>query len=142
MDKWDERFLSMAETVASWSKDPSTGVGAVIVDKDHRVVSLGFNGFPRGIKDDERSQDRALKYEMTIHAEVNAILFAKQSLLGCTLYSYPLAPCGRCASVIAQSGISRIVSPVVKEQRWLESCGLGKAILEEAGVGYELVGNE
>lgn len=139
MTKWDDRFLSLAKTVSTWSKDPSTGVGAVIVDAQHRVVSLGFNGFPRGIQDDERSQNKALKYEMTIHAEINAILFAKQSLHGCTLYVYPLTPCGRCASIIAQSGISRVVGPTVKVERWVESCQLGQDILKEAGVASFLV---
>lgn len=139
MTKWDDRFLSLAKTVSTWSKDPSTGVGAVIVDAQHRVVSLGFNGFPRGIKDDERLSNRTQKYEITIHAELNAILFAKHPLDGCTMYVYPLPPCGRCAAMVAQSGISRIVSLDVKEERWKESCGLGQNILKEAGVASFLV---
>lgn len=138
MNKWDLRFLQVARLVAGWSKDPSTGVGAVIVDELNRVVSLGFNGFPRGVTDDARAQDRAIKYEMTVHAEVNAILFAGRSLVGCTLYGWPLSPCGRCASIIAQSGISRVVSVVTANERWVESCGLGERVLREAGVGFRL----
>ncbi len=138
MSKWDNRFLSLAKTVASWSKDPSTGVGAVIVDKDNRIVSLGFNGFPRGVKDDDRLNDREKKYEITVHAELNAILFARTPVDGCTIYTYPLPPCSRCASTIIQSGIVRSVAPVIDEPRWIESCKLGQSILEEAGVQYYL----
>lgn len=134
MSKWDKRFLDLAKTVASWSKDPSTGVGAVVVDKDHRIVSLGFNGFPRGVKDDERLKDRDTKYEVTVHAEVNAVLFAQRNLTGCTCYIWPLPCCARCASILVQSGIDRVVSVQVTEPRWIESCKLGQSLLEEAGV--------
>lgn len=139
-NKWDTRFLLLAKTVSTWSKDPSTRVGAVVVDRDHRIVSIGFNGFARGVKDDERLNDRATKYEMTVHAEINAILFAKTDLRDCTIYVWPLPPCGRCASVIIQSGISRVVAPVLTEIRWIESCLLGQRLLEEAGVQYFLNG--
>lgn len=140
MSKWDSRFLSLAKEVSTWSKDPSTGVGAVIVDKDHRLVSVGFNGFPRGIKDDERLNNRELKYEYTIHAEVNAVLFAKQPLDDCTIYVWPLPPCSRCAAILAQSGIARVVSQAVTEERWKESCGHGESLLKEAEVDYYLTG--
>ena len=92
MNKWDERFMKLAEHVASWSKDPSTKVGAVIVDEQHRIVSLGSNGFPKGIADDTRLDDRAKKYEIVVHAEINAILFANKPVGNCTLYVYPLPP--------------------------------------------------
>lgn len=73
---WDDRFLELATVISSWSKDPSTQVGAVIVDDDNRVISIGYNGFPKGIKDDHRLSNRDLKYEMVVHAEANALLFA------------------------------------------------------------------
>lgn len=138
MSKWDRRFIELAKTVSTWSKDPSTGVGAVIVDKDHRIVSIGFNGFPRGIKDDERANDRSLKYEMTVHAELNACLFARHPLHDCVCYVWPYPPCARCAGVLIQSGISRVVAPTITEERWIESCKLGQSLLEEAGVQYYL----
>src|SRR3990172_2103187 len=83
LDAWDSRFLRLAEFVAQWSKDPNTKVGAVIVDGTHRIVSLGFNGFPRGVDDDERLRNRELKLKLMVHAEMNAILFAGRALDGC-----------------------------------------------------------
>lgn len=79
MSKWDHRFLELAELVGSWSKDPSTQVGAVIVDIDNRIVSTGFNGFPRGCLDHaDTLGDRDRKLLRTIHAEDNALLFARR----------------------------------------------------------------
>ena len=140
MNKWDKRFLNLAKEVSTWSKDPSTKVGAVIADANHHIVSLGFNGFPQGIKDDERVNDRNLKYEMTVHAEANAILFAREIPVGSTMYIFPLPCCSRCASLIAQCGtISRIVAPEVTEDRWKENCTLGQNLLKEAGVDCYMV---
>lgn len=108
---WDIRFLEMAKVIGDWSKDPSSKVGAVIVDSRKRIISLGFNGFARGVRDDaERYQDRDVKYELVIHAEINAILFAGGDVRGYTLYSTH-HPCSRCAAVICQSGIARVVIP-------------------------------
>lgn len=109
--KWDMRFLSLALHVSKWSKDPSTQVGAVITDQYRRVVSIGYNGFPRGYDDkDERLLDREFKLNFIIHAERNAILFARRSLEGCTIHTWPFLPCPGCAGLIVQTGISRIVS--------------------------------
>ena len=87
MDKWDLRFLKAAQEVATWSKDPSTKVGCVIVDPElQRRTGEGFNGFPRFMSDDERLYaDREVKYARTLHAELNAVLFAKKTE-GCTAY--------------------------------------------------------
>jgi len=79
MSKWDSRFMDLARLVASWSKDPSTQVGAVIVDQDKRIVSTGFNGFPRCVNDSP--VDREVKLLRTIHAEENALLFARRDAL-------------------------------------------------------------
>ena len=116
LTKWDERFLQLATTVAGWSKDPSTKVGAVIADDKH-VVSLGFNGFPPSTEDKkEWLNDRPTKYSLVIHAEVNAILNARRPVNGLTLYVAPLSPCAECAKLIAASGIRRVVSHRVDDR--------------------------
>lgn len=142
--KWDRRFLRLAEHVAEWSKDPSTKTGAVIVDTDHRVVSLGFNGFPRGVEDSpERLNDRATKYAVTMHCERNAILFARRDLRGCTLYLWPFSSCAPCAAMIIQSGIYRVVArrcaDADLEARWAADLALGRELFAEAGVRWEEV---
>ncbi len=134
MSDWDARFLDMASLVATWSKDPSTKVGAVIT-RGKFVVSLGFNGHPAGIDDsDSRLLDREVKYRTIIHAEMNAILSAKQPLDGCTLYVVPLMPCSNCGAVIVQSGIKRVVTLESTNERWLESFEFTRGIFAEAGV--------
>lgn len=110
---WDEYFMGLAHLSAMRSKDPSTQVGAVIVSGEHRVVSIGYNGFPNGCSDDEFPWDRegdfgATKYSYVVHAELNAILNSKNDLRGCSIY-VSLFPCNECAKAIIQSGISRIV---------------------------------
>lgn len=141
--KWDQRFLGMANHVAKWSKDPSTRLGAVIVDDQNRIVSVGYNGFPAAINDtDDRLQDRETKYELTIHGEMNALLFANRQINGCTLYTVPLPPCTRCAVTFIQAGISRVVAPpVVGEQknRWDQSIRRSADLFKEAGVQFDLL---
>lgn len=110
MEKWDRRFLDLAEYISAWSKDPRTKVGAVIVDHERRVVSLGYNGFPRGVLDDERRYiDRPTKHLFVAHAERNALDNAPHSVEGCTLY-VPLMPCNECAKSVIQKGIQRVVT--------------------------------
>ena len=133
-DKWDKRFLSMAALIATWSKDPSTQVGAVIVDKERRVVSLGYNGFPKGISDDKRLDKRETKYKMVVHAECNALLFAAKDLAGCTIYTQPFMPCPTCAGMIIQSGITRAVSHETNNDRWSEDFAIARNMFKEAGV--------
>ena len=133
-DKWDQRFLSMASLVATWSKDPSTQVGAVIVDRERRVVSLGYNGFPKGISDDKRLDKRQTKYKMIVHAECNALLFASKNLTGCTIYTHPFMPCPTCTGMIIQSGITRAVSLENKNWRWQEEFETSRKMFEEAGI--------
>lgn len=142
MNKWDERFLRLAEQVSSWSKDPSTQTGAVIVDKSIRVVSLGFNGFPTGISDDDRLNNRDEKYPIIIHAEINAQLFANRNLEGCTIYTYPFQPCARCASVLIQAGINRVVSPEYIPERWEGDCKRAASLLLEGGAELDLIPND
>jgi dCMP deaminase len=129
---WELRMLKLARHIASWSKDPSTQVGAVITDAAHRILSVGYNGFPRGVPD-ENLDDRDHKYAQIVHAEMNAILFAGVPLKGATLYVWPMPPCSRCAGPIIQSGIGRVVSPPAPE-RWADACGIGRKMLYDAGV--------
>jgi dCMP deaminase len=125
--KWDMRFLELAEKVASWSKDPSTKVGAVIVSPKKRIVSVGYNGFAHGLPDDEEMLvDREIKLLNTIHAEENALLFADSPVEGCTIYVYPFLPCGPCAAKLAQKDIARAVSYRTHVDRWLRSINEGK----------------
>jgi dCMP deaminase len=103
LDKWDRRYLGLAREVSGWSKDPSTKIGAVIADNQGRVVALGYNGFPRNIEDaEEKLALRELKYEMVVHAEVNAVLIAGRSNAGGTVYVHGLPICPRCASVLSK----------------------------------------
>ena len=141
MNKWDCNFLTLANTVSMFSKDPSTKVGAVIADDDNRVVSIGYNGFPKGIKDDHRLENRDLKYDMIVHAEANALLFANAPVKDCTIYTWPFMPCSRCVSLIIQAGIRRVVSVENKEERWLNSFRLSHDMLTEARIELEIIEN-
>lgn len=110
---WDEYFMGLAHLSALRSKDPNTQVGAAIVDENHRVVSVGYNGFPTGVSDDEFPWSRegdvlTSKYAFVVHAELNAILNSQRSVRGCTIY-VSLFPCNECAKAIIQSGIKKIV---------------------------------
>lgn len=113
--QWDDYFMSVAYLSAMRSKDPSTQVGACIVNEDKRIVGIGYNGFPRGCSDDELPWDRTAessldtKYPYVCHAEVNAILNKNSAdVRGCTLY-VALFPCNECAKIIIQSGIKEVV---------------------------------
>lgn len=114
---WDEYFLNIAEQVAKKSKDSSTKTGCVIVDKKRRPVSFGYNGFVGGCDESKMTQERPMKYLLVIHAEVNAILFAKRDLEDCVLYSL-YAPCENCLKFIIQTGIKKIIykNPVVESK--------------------------
>ena len=140
---WDKRFLRLAEHVSSWSKDPSTKVGAVIVDSDKRILSTGYNGFPAKIEDHLADyQDRDTKLKKVVHAEVNAIIFSQRSLKNCTIYLWPFMPCSNCAGQIIQSGITRVVAPFNANPKWQESFAITQAMFEEAGVELDLYGME
>lgn len=143
--RWDRRFLEFARTVASWSKDPSTKVGAVIVRPDKTVVSTGYNGFPKQLPDDESIYaDREQKYARVIHAEMNAILFAREQLKGYTIYC-SAAPCERCTAHIIQTGINRIVTFVPSDDllsRWAKSFELARTMCAQADVQLMFYPNE
>lgn len=134
--KWDKRFMGLAKLVATWSKDKSTGVGAVIVNDEKKVLSLGFNGFPRGVDDDvvERHES-PLKFHYTEHAERNAINEAETSLREGTLYC-TFFPCSDCARSIIQKSIKRVVAPKpdFSDPRWGEGHKISQEMFEESGV--------
>ena len=137
--KWDQRFLELAKHISGWSKDPSTQVGCVVVGEDREIRSTGFNGFPRGIKDDaERLYNREQKYPLICHAEENAIMHAARiglSLKGCTAFvTWP--PCTRCARSLIQAGVVEVVYPVESQvpERWMEDFETSTLMLNEAGV--------
>jgi dCMP deaminase len=141
--KWDFRFLQLAETVASWSRDPSTKVGAVAV-RDKRVLALGFNGLPAGVEDlSERLEDRKIKYAMTNHAETNLLTYAARdgvTLKGSTCY-VTLHPCSNCVAQLINAGIKRIVIPVHDiPERWQESFDLSRQMMEEAEIQFDELG--
>lgn len=137
--KWNKRFLRLAREVSTWSKDPSTKVGCVIVNEDGRtIISTGYNGFPRGVDDEpERFVDRETRLKYTIHAELNAIINAKTSLVGCILYVYPLFSCAECAKAIIQAGIGCVVSMPPREERWQSAYDMSKKMYDEAGIIYD-----
>ncbi len=142
MTKWDFRYLELAKYIASWSKDPSTQTGAVIVGSDNHIVSVGFNGFPKGVNDDpERYANRDLKYKMILHCERVAMLSAERSVKGCTLYTWPFISCSACAAMVIQSGITRCVAPPVPDhlkERWADDMALSTQMFAEAGVQVDI----
>ena len=136
---WDRRFLNLAREVSAWSKDPSTGVGCILVDADRRVVSLGFNGLPQRVPDTSFwLQDRDIKHQVILHAEQNALLFASRPVAGCTCYTWPLPPCAHCAALLIQAGITDVVAPLAVsedlERRWGASLDLTRDLFREADV--------
>ena len=134
LKKWDLRFLEMARNAASWSKDPSTKVGAIIVDDDKRVISVGYNGFPKGVRDDERLAERQEKYKIIVHAERNALLFANTNVKNCHIYTYPFLPCSVCAGMIIQAGIKRVVSVKNNNLRWQQDFKVSRKMFQEAEI--------
>ncbi len=141
LDKWDQRFFDLAGYISHWSKDPSTKVGSVVVDpKSKRIVSTGFNGFPAGVEDrNDRLEDRAVKYEMVVHAEQNALVAAGPGAQGATLYVTPLPPCARCAVIIIQAGIKRVVCPPpdLMREPWATQSRIAEEMFAEAGVDVD-----
>lgn len=144
-DKWDHRYLEMAKEVAGWSKDPSSKIGAVAVDDKRRILSTGYNGFPRGIADYvTRWQTREIKYKYIVHAEQNMIYNATYngvSLDGATLYVWGLPICSECAKGIIQVGIKRVVMPLNKDipAKWRESFLMTQQMFDECGIQFEFV---
>ena len=141
---WEEYFMGLAHLSALRSKDPNTQVGAAIVDENHRVVSVGYNGFPTGVSDDEFPWSReggvlTSKYAFVVHAELNAILNSQRSVRGCTIY-VSLFPCNECAKAIIQSGIKKIVYESDK-YNGVDTNIASKRMLKAAGVELVRISN-
>ena len=122
-NKWDMRRLALARFIAEWSKDPKAKVGAVITDNLGRVIALGYNGFAVGIEDSESRLNSKDKLDMILHAEENAVLIAGERARGGTIYVFGKPTCAKCASIIIQSGLKRVVSPYPntgKPSKWME----------------------
>ena len=135
--RWGDRYLHLAKEISTWSKDPSTKVGAVVIGDNGEVLTQGFNGFPRGIQDSSpRLKDRERKYKLVVHAEMNAIYNAGLngvSLKGSTIYVYGCPICNECAKGIIQVGIKKVVAmrpPSVDLDRWDESIKMPKLCLK------------
>ena len=141
-NKWDKRFLNLAEHISTWSKDPSKKIGAVAVGDQRQILAQGYNGFPRGINDaDERYDNREEKYKLVVHAEMNVIYNASYngvSLNGSTLYVHGLPVCSDCAKGVIQVGIKRIVMPSQDiPEHWEQSWQKTKEMFNEAGIKWE-----
>lgn len=138
---WDARFSELATMIASWSKDPSTKVGCVVVDQQRRIIATGYNGFPRGVSDDiDRLEDRATKYLMVQHAEANALLNSTADTLNATAY-VTHHPCANCTGALIQAGIKRIVTfepSAALVERFSDSFAVSKIMLAEAGVAIDV----
>ena len=140
--KWSNKYLHLAKEISTWSKDPSTQIGAIVVGCDGQILSQGFNGFPRGIKDTrKRLNDRKRKYELVVHGEMNAIYNASLngvSLKDGTMYVYGLPICNECAKGIIQVGIKKVVAMHPKKYNiaWEESINNARALFKEAEVMY------
>ena len=139
---WGDRYTHLAKEISTWSKDPSTQVGAVVIGNNGEVLSQGYNGFPRSIKDTpQRLKDREKKYNLVVHAEMNAIYNASLngvSLKGSTLYVYGLPICNECAKGVIQVGIDKVIAtrPADYNKEWDESIKDAKALFKEAEVDY------
>ena len=144
-NKWDIRYLGLAREVASWSKDPSSKIGAVAIGTKGQVLAQGYNGFPRGIDDSEnRLNNRELKYKYVVHAEQNVIYNATYngvSLDNSTLYVWGLPVCSSCALGVIQVGVKRVIMPDLNyPEKWMDNfLGGSKDMFDEAGVEWKFV---
>ena len=137
---WDEYFMGVAKLAALRSKDPNSQVGSCIVSTDNKILSIGYNGFPRGCSDDvfpwaREGQPLDTKYVYVTHSELNAILnFRGGSLEGSKMY-VTLFPCNECSKAIIQSGISELIYAADK---YADTAGFiaSKRMLDAAGVHY------
>ncbi len=132
---WKDYFMAVAKLSALRSKDPTTQVGACIVDRDNKIVSVGYNGMPYGTEDmsahwSKEGKWEETKYPYVCHAELNAILNSPRSVKGCIIY-ITHHPCNECAKAIVQSGISEVVFNEYKEGR---ESDVAKVILNNANV--------
>lgn len=141
--KWDGRFLDISRLISTWSKDPSTKVGAIAVSQNRRILAQGYNGFPSGSKDLESDySNRDTKYQMVVHAESNIIYNAcnfKVSLCLSTVFVFGMYPCPECVKALAQVGVARIVFQLgdsENREKWKEQFNISRKILHELQIGF------
>lgn len=141
--KWDKRFLSVAKEISTWSKDPSTKVGAVAVSVDRRILAQGYNGFPSGSRDlIANYENREVKYQMVVHAEANIIYNAcrhKSGLHDSTVFVYGTYPCPECIKALVQVGVARIVFQLGESgnpRKWEVDFLVSKRIMHELSIGF------
>lgn len=135
---WDDYFMGVALLAAQRSKDPSTQVGACIVDETNRILSTGYNGFPKGCSDDDfpwnRNADEGeTKYPFVVHAELNAILNNRGKSLADSKIYVALFPCHECAKAIIQAGITEVIYLSDKYKDTVSDAN-SRRMLETAGV--------
>ena len=143
-NKWNKRYLSLAEQISTWSKDPSRQIGCVAVGDKGQVLAQGYNGFPRGIEDSpEIYNNRELKYKYIVHAEMNTIFNASYngvSLDGATLYVHGLPCCSDCAKGIVQVGIKQIfMNKQDVPDTWQTSWDLSQSMFDAAGIKWDFI---
>lgn len=146
-NKWDKRYMDLAKQVGTWSKDPSKQIGAIAIGSKGQVLAQGYNGFPRGIDDNEsRLNTKETKYKYVVHAEMNLIYnatFNGISLNGSTVYVSGLPVCSECAKGLIQVGVKQVVmskdSLEEADEKWLDSFELTIALLNEAGIHWKTV---
>lgn len=142
MTNWAHRYLDLAKHISTWSKDPSTKIGAVCIGDSGQILAQGYNGFPRGVADtEERLNNREEKYEHVVHAEENCIFNAclnGVSLKGCSLYVFGLPICSNCTNGIIQVGIKTVymAHPSLLPETWEKSWSRSQMKLEEAHIDY------
>ena len=137
---WDEYFMGVAKLSGMRSKGPNSQVGACIVSQDNKILSMGYNGFPRDCSDDEfpwarEGEDLDKKYVYVVHSELNAILNYRGSILERAKLYVTLFPCNECAKAIIQSGIREIVYLSDKYSGTMGNLA-SKKMLDAAGVTY------
>lgn len=148
-DKWNAQFMQLAQVASTWSKDKSTQVGCVIVSPQKEILSMGYNGFPRGVDDNvPERHERPTKYEFVVHAEANALLNAGRNgtrLDGGVLY-VTMPPCARCAGFIVQSGIKEVIylEPEIQKQipGWRDTLNISFTMFNESSVIYKSLPRE
>lgn len=138
MTDWVHRYFDLARHVQTWSKDPDTQVGAVLVGVDPRDIVVGYNGFPPGITDTpERLGNRTLKRKLAQHAERNVLDHARFDCQGATLAT-TMFPCVECAKSIISKGVVRLITPQppkpISEPSWRDDCLLSVELFNERGV--------
>lgn len=143
LTSWDVRYFRLAGYISSWSKDPSTKVGAVLVGRDPRRIAVGYNGFPSGVEDSEdRLSNQETRYKLTQHAERNVLDNATFDAVGAVLFSTQM-PCSECAKSIVSRGVSRVVSPSYPDKEpWKSDAWWTVLLFREGGIVFVEISQE